>query len=156
MIALVQRVSEATVTVAGEVAGAIGPGLLVLAGIHREDTERELEWVARKCALLRVFPDEEGTMNRSVIEAGGDVLAVSQFTLYGAVGKGNRPSYNRAAPPEIANSLFEEFVSRLESHLGWTVATGRFQAYMQVRLVNDGPVTIWIEREPSSPDLTAD
>ena len=156
MIALVQRVSEATVTVDGEVVGAIGPGLLVLAGIHREDGERELEWVARKCALLRVFPDEEGTMNRSVIEARGDVLAVSQFTLYGAVGKGNRPSYNRAAPPEIANNLFEEFVGRLESHLGRTVATGRFQAHMQVRLVNDGPVTVWIEREPASHDEAGD
>jgi D-tyrosyl-tRNA(Tyr) deacylase len=148
MIALVQRVIEASVAVDGKVVGSIGPGLLVLAGIHRDDTDRELDWVARKCAKLRVFPDADGVMNHSILEAGGDVLAVSQFTLYGAVGKGNRPSYNRAAPPEQASTLFDRFVAGLERELGRPVETGRFQAYMQVRLVNDGPVTVWIERPP--------
>lgn len=152
MIALVQRVLEASVTVDGEEVGRIGPGLLVLVGIHRDDTERELAWVARKCSLLRIFPDEEGVMNRSVLDAGGEVLAVSQFTLYGAVGKGNRPSYNRAAAPEEANEMFSAFVARLEEGLGRRVETGRFQAYMKVRLVNDGPVTVWIEREPAPRD----
>lgn len=149
MIALVQRVSEAAVTVDEAEIGRIGRGLLVLVGIHRDDTHVELDWVARKCALLRVFPDEEGVMNRSVVDTAGDVLAVSQFTLYGEVGKGNRPSYNRAAPPEIAVSRFEDFVARLEAHVGRPVAIGKFQAYMQIRLVNDGPVTVWIERSPS-------
>ncbi|MGA7306750.1 MAG: D-aminoacyl-tRNA deacylase [Rhodothermales bacterium] len=150
MIALVQRVAEASVTVDEEIVGRIGQGLLVLIGIHRDDTEQELAWVARKCALLRVFPDDDGVMNRSVLEAGGDVLAVSQFTLYGAVGKGNRPSYNHAAPPGVAARMFEAFVARLEDELGREVQTGRFQAHMQVHLVNDGPVTIWIERAPPS------
>jgi len=150
MIALVQRVAEASVTVDEEIVGRIGSGLLVLVGIHRDDTERELAWVARKCALLRVFPDDEGVMNRSVVDVGGEVLAVSQFTLYGAVGKGNRPSYNRAAPPGAAARMFEAFVARLEDESGREVQTGRFQAHMQVHLVNDGPVTIWIERAPPS------
>lgn len=148
MIALIQRVSEGSVTVEGEIVGRIGRGLLVLAGIHRDDTVAELDWVARKCALLRVFPDEDGVMNRSVIDIGGEILAVSQFTLYGDVAKGNRPSYNRAAPPETAGELFDEFVRRLEAHLGKPVETGKFQALMDVRLTNDGPVTVWIEREP--------
>jgi len=152
MIALVQRVSEASVTVADEVVGRIGRGLLILVGIHRDDTSREIDWVARKCAMLRVFPDDDGVMNRSVMDVGGDVLAVSQFTLYGAVGKGNRPSYNRAAPPEIASDLFESFVEKLEQELGRKVQKGRFQAHMDVGLVNDGPVTIWIERSPVSSD----
>jgi len=152
MIALVQRVTEASVTVEGAEVGRIGAGLLVLVGIHRDDTERELAWVARKCALLRVFPDGDGVMNRSVCDVGGEVLAVSQFTLYGAVGKGNRPSYNRAAPPEKAGAMFDAFVEHLEEALGRDVQTGRFQAYMQVRLVNDGPVTVWIEREPAPHD----
>jgi len=150
MIALVQRVAEASVTVDEEIVGRIGSGLLVLVGIHRDDTEQELAWVARKCALLRVFPDDEGVMNRSIVDVGGEVLAVSQFTLYGAVGKGNRPSYNRAAPPGAAARMFEAFVARLEDESGREVQTGRFQAHMQVHLVNDGPVTIWIERAPPS------
>lgn len=148
MIALVQRVERASVAVDGREVSRIGPGLLVLVGIHRDDTEREMAWVARKCALLRVFPDENGVMNRSVQEASGEVMAVSQFTLYGAVGKGNRPSYNRAAPPESAGAMFDAFVERLEAELGRPVETGRFQAYMKVSLVNDGPVTVWIERDP--------
>jgi len=138
------------VTVDEEIVGRIGSGLLVLVGIHRDDTEQELAWVARKCALLRVFPDDEGVMNRSIVDVGGEVLAVSQFTLYGAVGKGNRPSYNRAAPPGAAARMFEAFVARLEDESGREVQTGRFQAHMQVHLVNDGPVTIWIERAPPS------
>lgn len=149
MIALVQRVTEASVTVGDEEVGRIGPGLVVLAGIHRDDTVREIEWVARKCVLLRVFPDEAGVMNLSVRDVGGEVLAVSQFTLYGAVGKGNRPSYNRAAPPDEAAAMFDTFVEKLAGELGRPVQTGRFQAHMDLRLVNDGPVTVWIERDPS-------
>ena len=148
MIALVQRVSTAQVTVAGELTGQIGPGLLILLGIHSDDSNKEIEWVARKCANLRVFPDADGKMNVSVKDSGGGALVVSQFTLYGQVGKGNRPSYNAAAPPEIAFPLFDQFVRHLESELGQPVPTGVFGAKMDVHLVNDGPVTVWIEKTP--------
>ena len=150
MIALVQRVKEASVAVDGETVGEIGPGLLVLLGIHRDDGDRELEWVCRKCSNLRVFPDDEGTMNLSALDVGADCLVVSQFTLYGHVGKGNRPSYNRAASPAEAQPLFDRFVERLERELGRSVPTGVFGAMMDVQLVNDGPVTVWIERPPES------
>ena len=146
MRALLQRVSEAAVDVEGQTVGAIGPGLLVLLGVHTADTEAEVAWVARKCLNLRVFPDEEGRMNRSVLDAGGEVLVVSQFTLYGATERGNRPSYAAAAPPEQAEALYERFVSILQRDLGRPVPTGVFGAMMQVRLVNDGPVTLLIER----------
>lgn len=148
MIALVQRVSKAKVSIDGELVGRIGMGLLILLGIHSDDSDREIKWVARRCANLRVFPDAKGKMNLSVRDSEGEALVVSQFTLYGQVGKGNRPSYNAAASPEIARPLFNQFVARLESELGRPVPTGVFGARMDVHLINDGPVTIWIEKAP--------
>jgi D-aminoacyl-tRNA deacylase len=148
MIALVQRVSSASVTVSGEVTGQIGTGLLVLLGVHHDDTEREAVWLADKLVALRVFQDDEGKMNRSVQDVGGEVLVVSQFTLYGDVRKGTRPSYIQAARPETAEPLYERMVALLAERLGRSVPTGRFGAMMDVALVNDGPVTLWIEREP--------
>ena len=149
MVALVQRVKEASVVVAGETVGAIEAGMLILLGIHVDDTERELDWLARKCANLRIFADEAGLMNRSLTDAGGGALVVSQFTLYGNAEKGNRPSFIASARPEKAEPLYEAFVRRLGEHLGQPVATGVFGAMMDVHLVNDGPVTLWIERAPS-------
>ncbi len=150
MRVLVQRVSRARVTVAGEEIGAIGPGLLVLAGLRAGDDEATLAWMAKKVAQLRVFADAEGKMNRSLLDTGGGALVVSQFTLYGDARKGNRPSYIEAAPPEIAEPLYQRFSALLSEQLSRPVATGRFAADMQVELVNDGPVTLWIERERSN------
>lgn len=146
MIALVQRVSEARVTVDGRVTGQIGRGLLVLLGVHRADTAAEVAWVAKKVANLRVFPDDEGRMNRSLLDVGGEALVVSQFTLYGDARKGNRPSFVEAAPPERGEALYQAFVAELERLLGRPVPTGEFGAMMDVQLVNDGPVTLWIEK----------
>jgi len=148
MRAVVQRVREASVEVDGEVVGRIGPGLLVLVGVAREDTPRDAEYLAEKIAGLRIFPDQEGKMNRSVRETGGAVLVVSQFTLYGDTRKGRRPSFDRAAPPEQARSLYEYFVQALRRK-GLAVETGVFQAMMQVHLVNEGPVTILCESPPA-------
>lgn len=147
MIALVQRVSEARVTVDGRVTGQIGRGLLVLLGVHRADTAAEVAWVAKKVANLRVFPDDEGRMNRSLLDVGGEALVVSQFTLYGDARKGNRPSFVEAAPPERGEALYEAFVAELERLLGRLVPTGEFGAMMDVQLVNDGPVTLWVEKK---------
>lgn len=146
MVALVQRVSEASVTVDGTVTGAIGRGLLVLLGVHRDDTEDEVAWVAKKVANLRIFPDDEGKMNRSLLDVGGDALVVSQFTLYGDTRKGNRPSFVESAPPERAEALYEAFAEALSERIGRPVPTGVFGAMMDVHLVNDGPVTLWVER----------
>lgn len=146
MVALVQRVREASVTVGGDVTGAIGPGLLVLLGVHRTDTEAETAWVANKVADLRIFPDEAGKMNRSLLDTGGEALVVSQFTLYGDTRRGNRPSFAASAPPERAEALYEAFVEALSQRLGKPVPTGVFGAMMDVRLTNDGPVTLWVER----------
>jgi D-aminoacyl-tRNA deacylase len=143
--ALVQRVREADVTVEGRVVGAIGHGLLVLAGVTEGDDAPDREWLARKIVQLRIFDDDAGVMNRSVVEAGGGVLAVSQFTLYASTRKGNRPSYVAAARPEIAQPAFDAFVALLAELLAKPVPTGVFGANMQVRLVNDGPVTIWLD-----------
>lgn len=148
MVALVQRVKEASVVVDGETTGAIGPGLLILLGVHDDDTRTESAWVARKCANLRIFPDDEGQMNRSVQDVGGEALAVSQFTLCGDVSSGNRPSFTDAAPPDAADALYEHFVRELSDHLGQHVPTGVFGAMMDVHLVNDGPVTLWVEKHP--------
>ncbi len=145
MRALLQRVSEASVTVEGKVTGAIGPGLLALIGIAPTDTPEQITRLVRKIANLRIFDDAAGVMNRSVIDTGGQVLAVSQFTLYASTDKGNRPSYTGAARPEIAQPLFDAFVRALAEALGKPVPTGVFGAHMAVRLVNDGPVTIWLE-----------
>lgn len=138
---VVQRVSEARVEVEGKVTGSVGKGLLVLLGVARDDTERDAEFLAEKTVGLRIFPDEEGKMNRNVLEAGGGVLVVSQFTLYGDVRKGRRPSFDEAAPPELARRLYNYYVEILRGK-GASVETGVFQAMMKVHLVNDGPVTI--------------
>ena len=146
MVALVQRVKKASVTVEGNTTGAIEKGLLILLGIHRTDTRRELEWVARKCANLRIFRDEKGRMNRSVTDVGGQVLVVSQFTLYGNTQKGNRPSFVESAPPEMAEPLYEQFADEMARLTGRPVPTGVFGAMMDVSLINDGPVTLWVEK----------
>ncbi|MFL5380900.1 MAG: D-aminoacyl-tRNA deacylase [Longimicrobiaceae bacterium] len=142
---VLQRVSRARVTVDGRVTGEIGRGLLLLVGFTDGDTDEALAWMAKKVVQLRVFPDDEGKMNRSVEEADGAVLVVSQFTLYGDARKGNRPSYIDAARPEVAIPLYERFVELLRA-AGRPVATGEFGAMMDVELVNDGPVTLILER----------
>jgi D-tyrosyl-tRNA(Tyr) deacylase len=147
MRAVVQRVRRASVTVEGEVVGAIGPGLLILLGVHQTDTEAEIDWGARKCARLRIFADDEGLMNRSLQDVGGEALVVSQFTLYGDAAKGNRPSFVEAAPPDQADRLYERFVAQLDQRLDTAVRTGTFGAMMDVELVNDGPVTLVVERD---------
>ena len=144
MRAVVQRVSEASVRIEGRVVGEIGPGLLVLLGVGRGDGEADADYLAGKVVHLRVFPDEGGQMNRSLLETGGSVLVVSQFTLYGDVRKGRRPGFSSAAPPEEANRLYEHFVALLRG-LGAKVETGVFQAMMDVTLVNHGPVTLWLD-----------
>lgn len=144
MRAVVQRVSRAQVTVNGEIVGEIGMGLMVLLGVGREDTETDAVYLAEKIAGLRVFEDAEGKMNRGVLDAGGSVLAVSQFTLYGDVRRGKRPSFDGAAPPEKARQLYEFFVEKIRA-AGLRCETGRFQAMMQVELVNEGPVTILLD-----------
>ena len=145
MRAVVQRVREAAVSVDGAAVGAIGHGLLVLCGITASDSAADRDWLARKIVSLRIFNDENGVMNRSLNEVGGQLLAVSQFTLFASTRKGARPSYSAAAPPEIAAPMFASFVDALEREAGRPVATGRFGADMQVSLVNDGPVTFWLE-----------
>lgn len=124
---------------------AIGPGLLVLAGVAADDGEADADWLARKIVALRIFDDDVGVMNRSATDAGGDILAVSQFTLFASTRKGNRPSWSGAAPPDVAQLRFEAFVAALARELGKPVPTGIFGAAMQVALVNDGPVTIWLD-----------
>ena len=145
MRVVLQRVSAARVTVDGRVVGEIGRGLLLLAGFTDADTEEALAWMAEKVVGLRIFPDAEGKMNRSVEEAGGALLVVSQFTLYGDVRKGRRPSFIEAARPEVAIPLYERFVALLRA-AGRPVETGEFGAMMEVELVNDGPVTLILER----------
>ena len=145
MRALVQRVREASVAVDGRTVGATGPGLLVLAGIASDDRDDDREWLARKIVALRIFDDDAGAMNRSVVDIDGGILAVSQFTLFASTRKGNRPSWSAAAPPEVAGPGFDAFVAALAAALGRPVATGIFGAAMQVSLVNDGPVTIWLD-----------
>lgn len=144
MRAVIQRVSRAQVAVNGEIVGQIGPGLLVLLGVSRDDNEADAVYLAEKIAGLRIFDDEHGRMNRSVQEVGGSVLAVSQFTLYGDVRRGKRPSFDEAAPPENAKQLYEFFVEKIRS-TGLRCETGRFQAMMQVELTNEGPVTILLD-----------
>ena len=145
MRALIQRVREASVTVDGAPVSAIGAGLLVLAGMAADDAAEDRDWLARKIVALRIFNDDTGVMNRSVAEVGGAILAVSQFTLFASTRKGNRPSWSGAAPPEIAKPKFDDFVAALARERGQAVATGEFGAMMQVALVNDGPVTIWLD-----------
>lgn len=146
MRCVVQRVTEASVTVNGETVGAVGPGLMVLIGVSTEDTDTDLKYMADKVPNLRIFDDENGVMNRSVIDVGGSILAVSQFTLYGDARGGRRPSYIRAAKPDEANALYERLVAAWRAK-GIHVETGRFRTEMKVSLVNDGPVTILIDSE---------
>jgi D-tyrosyl-tRNA(Tyr) deacylase len=145
MRAVVQRVSEASVTIGGAVSGRIGRGVLVLVGVEAGDTPADAEWLAAKIVALRIFPDDEGKMNRSVVDMAGEALVVSQFTLHASTKKGTRPSFVRAAPPEEAVPLYERFLAEVEQGLGRPVARGVFAADMQVALVNDGPVTIVID-----------
>lgn len=140
-----QRVSQAAVTVDGRITGAIAAGLLVLVGIAEGDTDEDCAWLARKIVQLRIFGDAAGLMNLSVQEIKGDILAVSQFTLYASTRKGNRPSYTAAARPEVAQPAFDAFVALLSTELGRPVPTGVFGAHMDVRLHNDGPVTLWLD-----------
>lgn len=146
MKAVVQRVREASVKVGDKITGEIGEGLLILLGVATEDTADEVSWVARKCAGLRIFRDENGRMNRSIEETGGEFLVVSQFTLYGDASKGRRPSFVKAADPVKGEMLYREFIRTLNS-MGFRVQAGVFGAMMDVKLVNDGPVTIIIEKE---------
>jgi D-tyrosyl-tRNA(Tyr) deacylase len=144
MRAVVQRVTQARVVIDQEEAGQIGRGLMVLLGVARTDTPEQARWLAEKIVTLRIFNDPEGKMNLDVAEVGGEVLVVSQFTLYGDCRKGRRPSFIDAAPPEIAIPLYEDFINGVKA-LGIRTATGRFGAMMQVELINDGPVTLIVE-----------
>lgn len=145
MRVLLQRVSQASVVIDGEVVGTIGKGVLLLVGITHDDTRKEADFLVEKAANLRVFDDEDGVMNCSLLDVGGEALVVSQFTLYGDARKGRRPSYVAAAPGAVSEPLYEYFVQKMRE-LGVTVATGRFGADMKVSLVNDGPVTLWLEK----------
>ena len=147
MRALIQRVRRGAVSVAGESRAEIGHGLVILVGVGPEDTPAESEWLATKCAHLRVFEDEQGKMNRSLLDTGGQAIVISQFTLYGDVSKGRRPSFIRAAEPAVAEPLVENFAGRLDA-IGVPTQTGDFGAEMLVQIDNDGPVTLMIEREP--------
>ena len=142
---VIQRVSHASVTIDSQVKSAIGPGLLLLVGIEEADGPEDVEWMAHKVINLRVFDDENGVMNRSILDAGGDMLVVSQFTLFASYKKGNRPSWLRAARHEISIPLYEAFCARLSESIGKPVGTGEFGADMKVELVNDGPVTILMD-----------
>ena len=147
MRVVVQRVASASVVVDGAIVAAIGAGLMVLVGVEESDSEVDVAWLSAKLTKLRIFSDEAGVMNRSIVDVGGEVLAVSQFTLFASVKKGNRPSWSRAARSDVSQPLFDRLVCRLEADLGRKVATGVFGADMHVQLVNDGPVTIIIDSQ---------
>ena len=142
MIAVIQRVSESSVTIDGKVKSKIGTGLLVLLGIEEADGREDIEWLAKKIVNLRIFPDEQEVMNKSLLDVGGELLLVSQFTLHASTKKGNRPSYIKAARPEIALPLYEEAIRVISVELGKSISTGTFGADMKVSLINDGPVTL--------------
>ena len=145
MRTVIQRVSHASVTINGTVKSAIEKGLLVLVGIEDADTEEDIQWLCKKIVGLRVFDDENGVMNKNIVDAGGDILVISQFTLFASTKKGNRPSYIRAAKPDISIPLYEQFCEELSIALGKPVGTGEFGADMKVELLNDGPVTICMD-----------
>ncbi|MAS92260.1 MAG: D-tyrosyl-tRNA(Tyr) deacylase [Verrucomicrobiales bacterium] len=145
MRVLLQRVSNASVTIEGKVKSRIGRGILILLGIEHEDGQEDIDWLVKKLITLRIFEDPDGKMNLSIMDAGGDALVVSQFTLHARVKKGTRPSFDKAARPDVAIPLYEKFVADLGAALGKDVPTGEFGAMMDVGLVNDGPVTIWID-----------
>lgn len=142
MRAVIQRVSEASVTIDGQVKSAIDKGLLVLLGVRADDTDEDIDWLVKKIAALRIFDDDEGVMNRSVMDVNGEIMVVSQFTLMASTKKGNRPSYIHAAPHSIAIPCYDRFCEKMRAATGKDVATGEFGADMKVRLLNDGPVTI--------------
>ena len=146
MRAVIQRVSKASITIDGVSGSSMGGGMVILLGIERGDEISDIDWLVKKCVELRVFEDEDGKMNESILSTGGEVMVVSQFTLFGNVKKGNRPSFNRSAHPEDAIPLYESFVSGIKACIGDSkVSTGKFAAYMEVSLVNDGPVTILLD-----------
>lgn len=145
MRVVIQRVTHASVTIEGQAKSKIGPGMLILVGIEDADTDEDIKWLCGKISKLRIFNDEKGVMNLSVIDVDGELLAVSQFTLHASTKKGNRPSYIKAAKPDIAIPMYERFVKTLEFTAGRTVQTGEFGADMKVELLNDGPVTILID-----------
>lgn len=145
MRAVVQRVSQASVTIEGKVKSQIEHGLLVLLGIENADNQEDIDWLVRKIINMRIFSDEAGLMNKSLVDVGGDVIIVSQFTLFASTKKGNRPSFIKAAKPDVAVPLYENFVKKMEAALGKSIGTGEFGADMKVRLLNDGPVTILMD-----------
>ncbi|HPQ56752.1 MAG TPA: D-aminoacyl-tRNA deacylase [Bacteroidales bacterium] len=145
MRVVIQRVSEASVKIEGLLKGRIGPGMLILAGFEEEDNREDLEWMVRKIANLRIFDDDQGVMNLSVSQVSGQLLVVSQFTLHASTRKGNRPSYVKAAVPDIAIPLYESFCTMLQTYTGIKIETGEFGAHMEVQLINNGPVTIIID-----------
>lgn len=145
MRVVIQRVSHASVTIEGHCKSAIKSGLLVLVGIEEADSEEDVQWLCGKIVNLRIFDDEHGVMNRSVLDINGEILVISQFTLHASTKKGNRPSYIKAAKPDISIPLYEHFCAELSSSLGKEVGTGIFGADMKVELLNDGPVTIWMD-----------
>lgn len=147
MRTVTQRVQYASVTIDGQLKSKIGKGLLVLVGIEDKDTQEDIEWLAKKITNLRIFDDENGVMNRSVIEAGGEIMVVSQFTLHASTKKGNRPSYLKASKPDIAIPMYEAFCEEVGLQLGTPVQTGTFGADMKIELLNDGPVTIMIDSQ---------
>ncbi|MEA3505528.1 MAG: D-aminoacyl-tRNA deacylase [Bacteroidota bacterium] len=145
MRAVIQRVSKASVEIEGAIVGAIEVGLMILLGIENKDTEEDVEWLCRKISKMRIFPDSNDVMNKSLIDINGNALVISQFTLHAETKKGNRPSYIKAAKPDISNSLYRSFVKQLEKEINKIVETGEFGAHMNVSLVNDGPVTIILD-----------
>ena len=147
MRTVIQRVQSASVTIDGEIKSAIGKGLLIFLGIEDKDSEADIEWLVKKIVNLRIFDDENGVMNRSIIEVNGEALVVSQFTLHASTKKGNRPSYIKASKPEKAIPLYKEFCDEMSLALGKTIGTGRFGADMKVGILNDGPVTILIDSQ---------
>lgn len=145
MIAVIQRVSESSVEIDGKIKSSIGIGLMVLLGIEDADAQEDIDWLSKKIVNLRIFPDENGVMNRSVLEVGGEILLISQFTLHASTKKGNRPSYIKAAKPDFAIPMYEKMIGALAKELGKKIGTGEFGADMKVSLINDGPVTIVID-----------
>ncbi|MBN3583587.1 D-tyrosyl-tRNA(Tyr) deacylase [Algoriphagus aestuarii] len=145
MIVVIQRVSEASVKIDGVVKSSIETGLMILVGIEEADNQEDIEWLSKKIVNLRIFPDENEVMNKSLLDCGGDILLISQFTLHASTKKGNRPSYIKAAKPDIAIPMYEQLIHTLESDLGKSIGTGEFGADMKVSLVNDGPVTILMD-----------
>ncbi len=142
---VIQRVLESSVTINGKVKSSIGRGLLILLGIEDADTDEDIKWLCQKIVNLRIFPDENEVMNKSILDTGGDILLVSQFTLHASTKKGNRPSYIKASKPEFAIPMYEKFIKQLQQDLGKNIKTGEFGADMKVALINDGPVTIIID-----------